>query len=70
MKHPSSLNYLIPIIMLCLGIVMGMNRFEPNFEVTEIIYISVPGDTLHMLPSACIDMFSIHDNIKLIGELP
>jgi len=51
----SSLNYIIPILTLVIGIAMGMNRCAPVYEVTEIVLENEP-DTIRMSLSGCLDM--------------
>jgi len=50
-----SMNYLIPLLMLIIGVILGMNKFEPVYEVTEIV-LTNPPDTIRMGFSACLDM--------------
>ena len=50
-----SLAYLIPILTLVLGVVIGINTHEPIPEVFKIVLENKP-DTIYMSLTGCIDM--------------
>ena len=55
MKDP--LNYLIPIITLVLGVILGTNKASP--EVITKIVLESQTDTIRLGFSACVDMYGL-----------
>ncbi len=53
-----SVNYLIPLITLLLGVILGMNKFDPVYEVTEVV-LEAQTDTIRLGYSACVDMYGL-----------
>ena len=55
MKDP--VNYMLSILLFALGVIIGMNRVEPVYEITKIVMANPP-DTIRMGFSGCVDMLN------------